>query len=514
MVGKSMGKAVIKTNNWPFAKGEKAKLVWIGEPIKKNNKWMFYAYFRANNITRKILLDWASIHFLSVDKYYIDGNLNNGESIEDSIIMDINLGGIKADYREKDWELRGSGFYDKTKSKTFNFLKNGSLFTIPIIEIIRAVLAPNQFLLNRILEKDILENYFTYDITPDKLTLHFTSEYEEKLLKSEKVNQLAWILTNPDILKMFRNIATNLREHGELRYEFLFDKFNIKARVVRKNSYVRVLQILSLKKKTINVDEINVYHPSQEILEASDEPKKRKYVSQSNYGIRTLDPHADGSTKNTEEIKTFIITHEYEHTPKIIKVQSGRKLKRVKENKNTKTYVFEDKGLRTTADTGGEDLLRGLEFKNIAKINEKGELEEFIEILRLLEKREDVKSVEVIIGELSAASHGKKFSLLNDGITKRKYAIGKICMINGREISFIDIEREDKSLSMLVLRSHQTINWKSIFNILLYNLVNDSGKWSNAVIERFERIGILIHRMNHTKKDIFHKKKAFYKMLV
>lgn len=43
---------------------------------------------------------------------------------------------------------------------------------------------------------------------------------------------------------------------GELEFDFLFDKFNIAARVERKERYIRILQILSLKRKKINVDKI------------------------------------------------------------------------------------------------------------------------------------------------------------------------------------------------------------------------------------------------------------------
>lgn len=52
---------------------------WIGEPFKQNNKWIFYAYFKGNLATKRILLDWASVHFLSVGKYYTDGNFNNSD---------------------------------------------------------------------------------------------------------------------------------------------------------------------------------------------------------------------------------------------------------------------------------------------------------------------------------------------------------------------------------------------------------------------------------------------------
>ncbi len=211
----------------------------------------------------------------------------------------------------------GVGFKDKTKSKTFNFSKKGILYTIPIIEIIRAILAPNRFMLNRVLEMDTLENYFVYEIEKSKLNIHFTSQYEQNLLKNEKINHLAWVITNPKVLKMLNSIGLSMWEIGDLKFDFLFDRFNIKARVEKKERYIRILEIISLKKKRINVTEINIYHPSLEETVTTNEAKKRIYISKNTSSNRDLDSKADGATKSSEEINTLLISHEYERIPKI-----------------------------------------------------------------------------------------------------------------------------------------------------------------------------------------------------
>lgn len=496
-----MSREIVRIKNWPFEKGEQAKLIWIGEPFKQNNKWMVYAYFKVNKVTKKIMLDWASIHFLSVDKYYTDGNLNNGEIIGYSETININLSGINAEYKERDWEIWGGEFKDKTKSKTFNFVKGGTLYTIPIIEVIRAVIAPDKFMLNRILEMDTLENYFTYEIEKEKLDIHFTSEYESKLLKSEKVNHIAWLLTNSKVFKMFNSVGENIWNLGELKFNFLIDNFNIKARVERKEKFVRVLQIVALNKKKINVEEINIYHPSLEELEAVDISKKRKFVMKSENGERNLDTDANGSTDESEEIDTFTISHEYESTPKINRKKSGIRIKRKIEDENTKTYIIEDDNLRTTADTGGEETVRGLEFKNLIQIHETGELQEFVQVLKLLEKRQAIKYVEIVIDNLPEGTKGKKFSKLKDGITKRKYAIGKIIMMDGTVNCLIEVEREDRALSMLLLKVDYSIQEREIYFRLLFRLVNESGKWSNNEISKIERSGVKVYRIKHTNRN-------------
>ncbi|GFZ33812.1 hypothetical protein CSC2_43380 [Clostridium zeae] len=414
-----MGRETITIKNWPFNKGEKVKLTWIGEPFTKDNKYMFYAYFRGDKCSRRVLLNWASLHFLSVDKYYTDGRLNSGEMVETAEILDINLSGITPQYIEKPWKVRGIGFEDDYKSKTFNFKKNGRLYTIPLIEIIRAVIAPDRFTLNRAVEMDTLENYFIYEFDKNELDIHFTDLYEKKLLTSEKLNHLAWLITNPNIFKMFNSIGLNMWQSKELKFDFLFENFNIKARVLKKDNYIRILQILSLRKKRINTKEINIFHPSLEETQASDILKKKREFINTRNSDKEIDTGADGATKASDLIDDFLITHEYENIPTINKKKIGLKINRKMSDENTKEYLIEADKLRATADVGGESVIRGLEFTNLQKVEEKGELQEFIEMLRLLQKRKKIRSVEIIVDYLP---EGSKFSRLKDGVTRRKYA--------------------------------------------------------------------------------------------
>ena len=508
-----MSRKAVIIGNWPFLKGEKAKLIWIGEPYKYNNKWMFKAYFKGSNFTRRIQLDWASVHFLVPDKYYVNGDLNNGEAIEDTEIIDINLKNVEVEYKERPSEIKGAGFKDRMKSKTFNFHDKGILYSIPVIEVIRAILAPSDFLLNRILEMDSFENYFIYEFIGSKLEIHFTSEYESKLLKDDKINHLAWILTNSNVLKMFNKIGQVLWESGELKFDFLLSNFNIKARVKKKEKYVRVLEILSMKKKRINAGEINTYHPSLEESQITDEAKKRKYINKTIGRDRNLTSDSDGSTKTSEEINTALIEHEYEQLPKINRKKTGRKIVRKREDENTRIYIEDDNKLRTTADVGGERLIKGLEFNNIENMQTIGELEDFIDVLKLLRKKSTISSIEILINVLPEGIFRRKFARLSNGITRRKYAIGKIIMRDGKECSLIEIERENKSLSMLILKVNEHIKWNLVYSRLLIGLVEKSGNWSNKAIKDVERQGVIVCRIKHIKKNIYDKVYDIYKDL-
>lgn len=293
----------------------------------------------------------------------------------------------------------------------------------------------------------------------------------------------------------------------------MFDKFSIKARVERKEKFVRILQILALDKKRINAEEINIFHPSLEKSEWSEEISKKRQFKNNENNNRDIDSSADGATKDSEVIDTFMIAHDYEMLPKINKKQKGIRIRRKREDENTKTYIIDDNNLRTTADKGGEELVKGLEFTNLSTIKENGELQEFIHMLKLLEKKPNIKSVEIIIGELPEGTKGKKFSKLRDGVTKRKYAIGKILMIDGRENYLIDIERENRALSMLLLKGKGNGQWQWFYSMLLLELVNESGKWSKEVIERIENKGIIVDRNKHMQKNIYEKSSFIYRKL-
>lgn len=497
-----MSKGEAKIKEWPFQKEERVKLIWIGEPYKQNNKWKVNAYFKGNKYTRKLVLDWASVHFLVAEKYYVNGDLNKAETPENSEVINISLKGAEAEYRERPWEVPCTGFREKTKSKTFSFINKGELYTIPIIEIIRAVLAPSKFMLYRILEMDSFDNYFTYDLDKKSLDIHFTYEYEQKLLKSDKINHLAWLLTNTNALRMFNKIGQNMWQFRELKFDFLLENFNIKARVEKKPNYTKILEILALKKKKINVEEINIYHPSLEEAQGSNQAKIRKYVNKNSNPNREITSEGDGATKSSDEIEASLIEHEYERLPQINKKKKGLRITRKTEDENTKKYVLEDDNLRTTADVGGEELVRGLEFTSIDKVEEKGELDEFVEVLKLLEKRDDIRKVNIIIGELPEGKRSKRFSRLSDGVTRRKYAIGKVIMRDGRECSLIDVEREDRALSMLILKADGKVDWRQIYNRLLVELVDGSGKWSNEVIRQISDKKILVIRSKHINKYV------------
>ncbi|MDU5080991.1 Tn7-like element transposition protein TnsE [uncultured Tissierella sp.] len=479
-----------------------------------DNKWVIDVYFKSDKFLEKITLDWASIHFLAFGRYYFNGNLNNSQIHKKAVIKDLNLNNVKFVMTQDSLNVE----YKEIKTDIFVGYKNGIEYRIPALEIIRAVIATNRFLLNRIVELDSLSKYFVYRFDDkNNLYIDFFDEYERKLLSAEYVRHLAWIITNENILRMFSQLGQNLWLEGNIKYDFLFKEFDIKARIHEDKKVVRILEIIEFKNKKINAKEIFISSKYINELNVSSEPKLRKYRSLNKTDDKILDSKIDGANNNESDfINTLDTKHIYSSDVKINRRKRNRKTLRTKEDNSTKIYEIENDNLRTTADTGGLDKTKGLEYENIEDINVKGELEEFIEIMKLLKNKKDIEDVQVIINDLPEGKRGKKFSKLQDGETNRQYVVGKIIMKNGKEFSLIEVEREEKSLSMLLLYAIKPIDWTSIYFKLTLGLVNKSGTWDSSSLKRLEMKGLYSKRIRHKsdKSSIYDKCNYIYEKIL
>lgn len=504
-----MGNQKFKLKNWPFEKGEKAQLIWIGEPFKENNKWMINTYFNDGKNTKKVIQDWANIHFLSIDKYYLDGDLKSGEIIDTTGVMstiDIDLCRIIPRYNEGDWKIAKSSY--KSKSKTFNFWKNNVLYTVPIVEIVRAVLAPNTFMLNTILYNDVWEDYFTYDIQDRKLQMAFSNEYKTSYLKSEYYNHLAWMISNDEILKMCNEIGYNIFSQGNLRFDFNMSKFNIRARVKKNKHGFTIIEIVKVNLKEIKVDEIEIYHPSFEERKKSDEAKIRTYTYlNNNSDDRILDNKVDGANNFDESVNEELIEHEYINIPKVRKEKTHSVNLRVNEDNNTQKYIKEDDNLRTLSSEGGIRRANGIEFSEVDKNSISQELKSFILELEKLEKLDWIRRVDIKIVNLPL---GKKFSYVDDGRHRRRCILARVERKDRCIILLIEIEREGKTLSTLILTTNENKDWEKIYYKILLGLVNKSGKWNNDVLLQVEKNNnINVKRIRHSKKNGYESLKNY-----
>lgn len=224
-----------------------------------------------------------------------------------------------------------------------------------------------------------------------------------------------------------------------------------------------------------------------------------------------LDEEAEGTTDDFDLIEMDNQIHEYEKLPKVTKIRRNSNKQRTQEDENTKRYFIEDNARRSTADVGGNQLVRGIENKSLYEIQAQGELLDFINVLKVLEGYPEIKTINVATGILPTGSEKRKFSYLDNGSTNRKYIVASIELFNGKHYKILEIERESRSLSMLILSSTISMEWSSIIQDMLSGLVDKSGVWAKELITGIEREGIVIKKLNTVGKVLYIKLNYYLK---
>jgi len=502
---------------WPFTKGEKAELIWIGDPFLYDNKIMLYVYFRAKRATKKILLDWGTLPCLAIQHSYSDGVITTSQPPKDAREVDITIYPNSVKYFEKPWKIPGSN--DPATSRSFVFFFNGRNIILPIIEVLRSILAPNSFLLYRLFESNSFPQYFTETYEPDKIHLSFSSLYGLKYTKTAFVYQLVWLLTNRDLRQVYESLAFTWLQTNTLKFEWDFvQPINITARVKENNNTWTVLQIVSIKNKHIPYGNISISHPEIQNAEKSREAKKYTYYSlnknEKGKESFTLDEQADGSTEDFDFVQMNQINHEYTSVPSVKRIKRGSAKQRLEEDENTKRYYIDDHSIRSTADSGGQQLARGLEHQMLHEIKAQGELQDFINLLKVLEQYPEVKAILAFTDVLPEGLGERKFTKLSDGITKRRYVVAEIHMMNRNRFNIIEVERERRPLSTIILSSNLEQNWSSVYNYLLVGLVNVSGTWASGLLNSITHRGIHIIKLKHSRKGVNHRAKLLLSKLL
>lgn len=354
----------VKLDNWPFKKGEQAQLIWISSPFRYKKKIMIYAYFRAKGRTEKILVDWGTLPALSIQHYYVDGHIRKSNSPGETEEIEITLYPNKVNIHEKEWEIYGTD--DRDISRSFIVKQDNRSYIIPLIEVVRSILAPNRFLLYRLFESHSFPQYFIENYAYNKIHLNFTSLYHRKYTQSNFLYQLVWLLTNQDLRNVFENVAYTFNYTGILNFEWSFRRpITIKAIVKPNVTGGTVLKVVSVKKKIITYSEITFEHPEVGQSEKSNEPKKYTLHTKKNLNGQQdellLNEKIEGTTDDFDIIEMDNQQHEYIKLPKITKVRKNSNKKREFEDENTKKRFINDEGKRSTADVGGNQVTRGLE---------------------------------------------------------------------------------------------------------------------------------------------------------
>ncbi|MFU8648183.1 Tn7-like element transposition protein TnsE [Lysinibacillus sp. RSDA_15] len=509
-----MSEQRVKLQHWPFNKGEQAQLVWISSPFWQEQKVMIYVYFKANGKTEKILADWGTLPALAIQHYYVDGDIT--KSIPPQYIdeTDLTIYPQNVSAYERDWQVQGTN--DKDISRSFVVKQGNRSYILPLIEVVRSILAPNRFLLYRLFEANSFPQYFIENYYPNKIHLDFSSIYNVKYTKKVFLYQLAWLLTNRDLRSVFENVAYTFNQKGSLQFDWSFTQpITIRAIVKPNASGGTVLRVINVKNKHILYKEITYEHPDIAQSTKANEPKKYTLQTKKNLTGQQdemiLDEEIDGTTDDFDVIEMDNQTHEYIEMPKVTKISRRRtNKKREFEDENTKKRFISSDRNRSTADVGGNQVTRGLEQQSLIDVQIDGELGEFIKVMRVLQDFPEVQSISIIQGSLKEFSDTKRFVYLSDGVTERKYVVAEINTSSVLEVISIEIERENKAIATLVCFFKNYKDKQGTIKKILIGLINGNGVWRKNIID-LNTITFLTLR--HGKRHPEHRANLLWKKI-
>lgn len=499
----------IKLKYWPFDKGARVKLEWIGAPFRYEKKVVLPVYFsgKVNGYykTEKLIVDWTVLTSLIIQHYYIDGVITKPIAPNQTEEIIITIDPNYVSYFEQNYSIRGTNYTET--SQTFVIKYNEERFYLPLIEVLRGMIAPNAFLLNCLFEMNSFPLYFTEQYEPDLLRLHFTSSYNAKYLKNEYLHHLVWLLMNNPVRKVYENMSSNFYFNNSIKFEWPFQTpIKLKLRVKKTVTGYTILNIKTMLDKQLEVSNLEIIHPSLVRQEKSNEPRKRIILSLSNSGDYEADATVDGRTNEFDEVVTDILTHEYTDALLITRQRTVSTKQRDGIDDNTKKTVKVDNNSRSMGDIGGTSILRGLEVKSLQNTYVNGELADFKEVLNELSRAYFVESVDPYIGELTDIGE-RSFAFLDDGITPRKYIVAYVKLRNGKEVALLEVERAGRSVSTLILTSLDGSNIKLHIEPLLKYIIFSSGSWLKEGLVKWEK-SLAIYKVKHTsnfKNLVFNK---------
>ncbi|MEC1305427.1 Tn7-like element transposition protein TnsE [Lysinibacillus capsici] len=505
-----MNEQQVKLQHWPFKKGEQAQLIWISSPFWHEKKVMIYVYFRASGKTEKILADWGTLPALAIQHYNVDGDIRKSISPQGIDEIEITIYPNNVSIYERDWQVQGTN--DQDVSRSFIVKQGNRSYILPVIEVVRSILAPNRFLLYRLFEMNSFPQYFIENYYPNKIHLHFSSLYNIKYTKTTFLYQLVWLLTNRDLRNVFENVAHTFNQKDCLKFDWSFTRpITIRAIIKSNANGGTVLRITKVKNKHISYKEITYYHPDIAQTTKSNEAKKytvqTKKIFKGQQDEIILDEQIEGTTDDFDVIEMDNQFHEYTTVPKVTKISRKTNKKRDFEDENTKERFINSNSSRSTADVGGNQVTRGLEQQPLMDVQIDGELGEFIKVMRVLQDFPEVQSINIIQGSLKEFSDTKRFVYLNDGVTERKYVTAEVKLFTNQNVSIIEIERELKGVSTLICLIGNLEGEKYYYQLILGKLINNSGTWDKESLI-FNKIKFWTLR--HGRKDIKHRARMLF----
>ncbi len=187
-----------------------------------------HVYFKdleTSNIV-KCNVDWGNLNMLRIGRLYKEGRLLQNELLPSNYLNNICISEQEFDFNNEKFICRaGKHSIHTADGKEHVVHKNafiakslGYEFHIPVLEVIRSLLATNKRLTYAILEPNSLDYFFILERdyrNPRKLIMNFSNNYPYNLLTPNHISHLIWLSVDRIANKAWNEVYISARKSNE-----------------------------------------------------------------------------------------------------------------------------------------------------------------------------------------------------------------------------------------------------------------------------------------------------------
>ncbi len=503
--------ATLKFQNWPFKKGEKVSVHWFRSPYRKSNgEWVFDVVFRRSNgaIDHTATIPWGALPWLRIGQYVIDGKpMNNyGRGNIEDIYITIKEGIIEPARKVVNKNLYKLFFPENYNELCWVTKHRGKNLVIPIIEIIRAFLAPSKFLANAILNPTGLQSLIDYAYEENKdYYIKLSKTIPKSYVTPGLVSHLTWLLNDPLAKKSWSlvyqslfgqaiknnsiNPVSELDRNNKVYTTLpLHGKSDWRAHVLEDEGTILILDIISATGLHSPFRKIIVKHEGFGSKNVEfNKLVKGTYRKNNQSDVQNLDQTLAPSyeTKVHPYINIQPTTLQFSFKP-TVKMISNKDVARV----SFSDYEIEnqeqiDYKVASVVESAPRGKVKPVEFQPLnieySSLQDSG-LEDFIKAIQHLKYLKTDAVIDITIGEIPG---DKSFSFVTENV-RRKYAAVLVKASNFVDTLIFEVGRPDNySISTLFVTSRIDGKWQEVtISTILAVLKSNNGSWSKEVLQR------------------------------
>jgi len=464
-----------KLTPWPFGKDEEVNLYWLSSPYinRDNGEKLITAHFQTGKEYKAITFPWGTLPLLKMGYGYKNGictDLREGfikGILPIQKIIDRKIGRAYDLIKRCHHSLRELGHSAGFEQCISLYSNDGKKYIIPCIELVRVIFANTKFFANQLLSTSALDECTVREsIEGDSIYIDFSHDYPYELFDENHVSEYVG-LKHTDLYVEWKRIYSDFVLSRKILSSLpLFGDEKIHYHSLDNGNDIIILN-MRISGIRMPFRQIIATHPNYGNSDESLTNTRTRYPGSRVPNEIELEGEGE-SARNGKSllIEDYSSTIRFNNSPKVELIsknkQEGYGAKTFIKPKQDDTYTMQDNLLYGKA--------RAVEVSSKKSTSDIVEIEGFEDFCKML-KYIKCEAVKLNTGFISGASD---FALLSSG-TQRKYLIVDCIFTHTRNLTLIEVQTENWTLSTLVIWGSEA-NYQ-LANDLIEKLSANGGHW-------------------------------------